>query len=88
VATTPWPNTYLHLALDVLGDDATRNPAGHPRAPPVRRPGNANGFTGRDANGPLVTQKSNNRHNVPMATYIAIAQSQGKTRIIWYGLVT
>lgn len=42
-------------------------------------------ITGRDANRPLVTQKSNNRHNVPMATYIAIAQSQGK-KIVWYGL--
>jgi hypothetical protein len=44
-------------------------------------------ITGRDTNGPLVTQKSSNRHNVPMATYLAIAKSQGKTKIVWYGLV-
>lgn len=44
-------------------------------------------ITGRDANGPLVTQKSNNRHNLPMATYLAIVKSQGKTTVTWYGLI-
>lgn len=44
--------------------------------------------TGRNNAGPLVTQKSNNRRNVPLATYLAIARSQSKTKIIWYGART
>ncbi len=45
-------------------------------------------ISGTNSAGPLVTQKSNNRHNVPLATYISIAQSQGKTNIVWYGART
>ncbi len=44
--------------------------------------------TGRSADGPLITQKSPNRHNVPLRTYIAIAEQQGRTDIVWYGLRT
>lgn len=45
--------------------------------------------TGRTTNNePRISQKSNNRHNIPLRESIAIAQSQGKTTIHWYGLIT
>lgn len=35
---------------------------------------------------PMISQKSNNRSNVNLYAEIAMAKSQGKTRIVWYGL--
>lgn len=35
---------------------------------------------------PLISQKSSNRHNIPLATSIQLAKEQGKTKIVWYAL--
>lgn len=35
---------------------------------------------------PLISQKSSNRHHIPLATSIQLAKEQGKTKIVWYAL--
>ena len=39
-------------------------------------------------NEPRISQKSSNRHNILLSESIRIAQSQGKSTIHWYGLIT
>ncbi len=40
--------------------------------------------TGFDPVGQLISQKSSNRHNLPLSTYRAIAYEQGRKKIDWY----
>ncbi|MBT0770154.1 amidase domain-containing protein [Kineosporia sp. J2-2] len=43
--------------------------------------------SGRTTTGvPRISQKSSNRNNVTLTTSIRLAQQQGKTKIVWYGL--
>lgn len=35
---------------------------------------------------PLISQKSSNRHNIPLSKSISLAKDQGKTFIKWYGM--
>lgn len=43
--------------------------------------------TGRNSAGmPHISQKSPNRNNIALSTSIALAASQGKTSIVWYGM--
>lgn len=41
--------------------------------------------SGYGSSGPRISQKSNNRHDVPLGAYLAIAK-RSKTKIVWYGL--
>ncbi|MDR1633397.1 MAG: amidase domain-containing protein [Bifidobacteriaceae bacterium] len=43
--------------------------------------------TGKSYYSPLISQKSNNRHNVPLQTFINLASQQGHKTIVWRALV-
>lgn len=42
--------------------------------------------TGKSYYSPLISQKSNNRYNIPLQTSINLAKQSGTTKIVWYGL--
>ena len=45
----------------------------------------ANSPTGGSFNSPLISQKTNNRSNIPLRQSIDIAKQAGHTSMVWYG---
>ncbi|MGW8568100.1 hypothetical protein [Isoptericola sp. NPDC055881] len=48
--------------------------------------GNRTGVYKNYPNMPFISQKSSNRHNIPLTTSIKLAKDQGKIKRVWYAL--